>query len=172
MNEVPPINSGISKRTKRIILGIVIAIICIPIVLFLIFFIDFCYIEPSRILHEADAGFRKAKATIDPEQLRLWAFQEISKYPYQINNPPQIPNSEIPSYLQKLYPNPRIPAKAFVEESGNQKYMDVYWGGGLFSWGFEVGQTNFVPPADSYLTRAKWVSGIYYNREDTVHPIK
>jgi hypothetical protein len=70
-------------------------------------YIDFFglwFFYPDITLHRADAGFRKAKETINPEQLRAWALEEISKNPTNDGIfPPKIPNSEIPSYMQKLY---------------------------------------------------------------------
>ena len=170
MNQELPTNSGISKKTKKIIFGIIVLIICVPIFWVVFIFIDFCYVAPSQILHEADAGFRKAKETIDPEQLRLWALQEIPKYSHQTNNSLQIPNSEIPSYLQKLYP--RLPEDAWLQKDGEQNYVQIFWGGALFHWTLEIGSTNFVPPKDSEVTTVEWIPGIYYNREDTRHPFK
>jgi hypothetical protein len=188
MSPEPPTNSGISKRTKKIIFGIVITIFCIPILLVLAFF-ALWFFHPNVTLHRADAGFRKAKQTIDPEQLRAWALEEIAKNPTNDGIfPPKIPNAEIPSYMQKLYSQPVEDAVIWkfagntnfalltlhsnsVEQLG-QTNVTIFWGGPFFHWMFEIGPTNFVPSPDSYVTTAEWVPGIYYGRENTVDPIK
>jgi hypothetical protein len=186
MKEVPPNNSTISKRTKRIILGVVMAIICIPILWVLIFFALYIF-YPTITLHRADAGFRKAKKTIDPEQLRTWALQEIAKNPTNDGIfPPEIPNSEIPNYIQKLYSQPVENAVIWKSADDTnfalltlhsnsvelgQSNVTIFWGGPFFHWMFEIGPTNFVPPSDPYVSTAEWIPGIYYGRENTA-PIK
>jgi hypothetical protein len=170
MNQELPTNSGISKRTKKIILGFVITIICVPVLVVLIFCAAFFW-YPDVTLHDADAGFRKAKKTINPEQLRAWALEEIPKYPQPTNDifAPKIPNSEIPSYMQKLYSE--SVEDAIIQHDG-QSCVQICWGGPFFHWMFYIGSTNFVLPNDSYVTSVEWVPGIYYSREDTAHPFK
>ena len=187
MNEVPT-NSGISKKVKRIIWIIIITVVGFPILAFLSIWALISF-DANRTLHKADAGFRKAKLTIDPEQLRAWALQEIAKNPTNDGIfPPKIPNSGIPSYMQKLYSQPVEDAVIWkfagntnfalltlhsnsVEQLG-QTNITIFWGGPFFHWMFEIGPTNFVPPSDSYVSTAEWVPGIYYARENTVDPIK
>jgi hypothetical protein len=168
MNDVPPIISGISKRTKRIIWGIVITIICLPVLLLVINLGYFIFISPFRVVHEADTGFRKAKNIINPEQLRAWALAEIPKHPQLTNDViPQISNSEIPSNIQKLYA--ALPEDAVIQKYGDQKYVQISWGGGFFHWALLVGDTNFSLPFNSanheYPYNFEWVPGIYYTRE-------
>ena len=187
MNETAT-NSGVSKKVKRIIWIIIITVVGFPI-LAIVSVWTLISFDTSRTLHKADAGFRKAKQTIDPEQLRTWALQEIAKNP--TNNgifSPKIPNSEIPSYMQKLYSQPvedaviwKFPSNTnfvlltvnsnSVEQIG-QTNVTIFWGGPFFHWMFEIGPTNFVPPLDSEVKTAEWVPGIYYGRENTVDPIK
>jgi hypothetical protein len=59
-------------------------------------------------VEEADDGFKKARATIDPEKLRVWALEELSKKRITNTNPP---DSEIPIYIHNLYHY--HPAKAY-----------------------------------------------------------
>ena len=167
MNETPT-NSVPPKKVKRIIWIIVITVVGFPILVCLSFWTLISF-DANRTLHKADSGFKEAKKTINPEQLRTWALEEIPKYPQPKNDifPPKIPNSEIPSYIQSLYA--QLPEDAVVQKKG---YVQIFWGGPFFHWGFEIGPTNFVPAADSYVTRVEWVPGIYYNREDTAHPFK
>jgi hypothetical protein len=188
MNQELPTNAGVSKRTKKIILGIVITVICVPIFTVL-FFVVLFFLSPYLDTHAADAGFRKAKKTIDPEELRLWALEEISKNPTNHGIfPPQILNSEIPSYMQKLY-SERVEDAVIWKHAGNTNFtlltlhsnsvekigqtnVTIFWGGPFFHWMFEIGSTNFVPPKDSQVTTVEWVPGVYYCREDTAHPFK
>lgn len=119
----------------------------------------------------ADAGFKKAKKTIDPELLRTWALEEIPKFPPSTNSffAPKIPNTEVPIYMQKLYSEPVEDA---CVQHGDQPDVTISWGGPFFHWMFYIGSTNFVLPKDSETTIVQWVPGIYYSREDTVHPFK
>jgi hypothetical protein len=159
MNEGPPIISGVSSSktfflwTILFLVGAIIAgVAC---------FKYWLSIPPKEVV-QADGGFKKAKATIDPEKLRAWALEEIQKY--SATNEPSIPNSEIPSYIQKLFREP--PEDAGVVKNGDQRFIEFIWGGPFFHWYIDIGSTNFAPPIDSKVTTVKWVSGIYFGRED------
>ena len=171
MNQETPINSSVPKRTKRIFWAVVITIICIPIILLAVISYAFRSWDSDTTVQDADAGFRKAKKTINPEELRAWALEEIPKYPRPTNDifAPKIPNSEIPSYMQKLYWESVEDA---CVQHGDQPNVKISWGGPFFHWMFYIGATNFVLPKDSETTAIQWIPGIYYSREDTVHPFK
>lgn len=171
MNEVPTENTGASKRIRKILWGIVVTIICIPFILVLNF-VYLVFTEPSRIVHVADAGFKKAEKTIDPEQLRAWALKEIPKYPFPTNTifAPKILNSEIPDYVQALYSQPVENACVFNENGVTN--VTISWGGPFFHWMLAIGPTNFVYPKDPEVTAVEWVPGVYYVREDTRHPFQ
>jgi hypothetical protein len=170
MNQKPPTSSSVSKTTRRIIWGIVIIIICIPVFLIFSFFGNLgglYFFGSSKAVHEADAGFRKAKETIDPERLRAWALEEISKKERTNTNPP---DSDIPIYIRNLYIDD--PPEAFVVDTN---IVTIYWGGGLFHWMIDVGDTNYTESTgvvENHFTTVEWVPGIYYTREDTRHPFK
>jgi len=187
MNEAPQENSGASKSKKRTWFWIILVVLVIfftPILLLGFF------VFHQLSAESADAGFRKAKQTIDPEQLRAWALQEIAKNPTNDGIfPPQIPNSRIPSYIQKLYWQSAEDAVIYkvagntnltlltlnsnsVKEDVGYTNVTISWGGPFFHWFFKIGPTNYVPLPDSYISTAEWVPGIYYGREDTIHPIK
>jgi len=121
---------------------------------------------PPRYVVMADAGFKKAKMTIDSEKMRTWALMEIAKGQHAI------PDSEIPDYIQKLYDEPV--EGALVENDAGTDHVELIWGGGFFHWGFSVGSTNYFLAAgvQNTYTMAEWVPGIYYGREDTAHKIQ
>ena len=171
MNEAPPRISGVSKVNEEILqnhfsfggnnqlLG------CRRLN-------DLFSIPPSDVV-QADEGFRKAKATIDPEKLRVWAFEEIAKYKPLTNDyaGKDIPNSEIPDYIQNLYPFPAEDATVQIDD--NQLYVMITWGEGFFHWKIDVGSTNLINTGfRQSLQNVEWVPGIYYSREDTRHPFK
>jgi len=126
-------------------------------------------ITPGDVV-AADAGFRRAKQTIDPEKLREWALKQIAK---KKGHGDLIPQTELPDYIYKLYDSP--PDVCLSKGVGEDDVM-LIWGGGFFHWGFHIGSTNLVlrtnlAPDDSYAV-AQWVPGIYYAREDTRHKIQ
>jgi hypothetical protein len=132
------------------------------------------WIIPPKIVVEADAGFKKATQTIDPEKLRAWALEEIAKHKPSTNDfaGKDIPDSEIPSYIQALYPYPAEDATVRFDE--NQPYVMIVWGGGFFHWKIDIGSTNLIGTTGSgnHFTTVEWAPGIYYSREDTRHPFK
>ncbi|HXB59986.1 MAG TPA: hypothetical protein VNU95_10495 [Candidatus Acidoferrales bacterium] len=190
MNEAPTISSGASKSRRRFlwawIILIILAVFCSPFIFAGLFFL----LNPLPTAKAADAGFKKAKETIDPEQLRAWAMGEIPKYPPQANSifPPKILNSEIPNYLQKLYSEHVEDAYVYREpdstnivmtngpmqiiKNAGQTNITIFWGGPFFHWMLEIGATNYVPEKDPQVMIIEWVPGIYYAREDTVHPFQ
>jgi hypothetical protein len=170
MNSGPPKNSGARKIQKLLLWAMAIAFLLAASV-FTCTVGTYVWIfyqagkEANLVLKEADDGFKKAKATIDPEKLRAWALEEISKKQSTHTNPP---NSEIPIYIQNLYVDP--PEDMVVDENT----VTIYWGGGFFHWMLEIGSTNFseTTGATNHFTTVEWVPGIYYSREDTRHPFK
>jgi hypothetical protein len=130
-------------------------------------------IPPSSVV-QADDGFKKANATIDPEKLRAWALEEIAKYKPSTNDiaGKDIPNSELPDYIQTLYPYPAENATVWIDE--NQPSVMITWGGGFFHWMIDIGPTNYTETTGStgHFTTVEWVPGVYYRREDTRHPFK
>ena len=172
MNEVPPTNSGTQK--PRNLLFWIVAFIVLIFVTFVTYkvgsYVRLIYnvkMEADQALNEADGGFKKARETINPEQLRAWALEEISKE-QSANTNFIIPNSEIPIYIRNLYSYP--PTDIEVETNT----VAIWWGGGFFHWMIDIGSTNYIETtgATNDYTTVEWVPGIYYSREDTRHPFK
>ena len=63
------------------------------------------FLQCIKTIYRADEGFKRAKRTIDPEELRSWASREIKKRGV----------TEIPDYIQKLYPGGPEDVTAFAE---------------------------------------------------------
>ncbi len=171
MNEVPPTNSGASNW-KYFSFAVVLIIAGATAVVFLFSTIvgfNFWHRTPPIYLVQADEGFKKAKTTINPEKLRAWAIGEMAKQKPPTNGylGKDIPNSEIPDYIQNLYAD--APENAAIHYNGDQSFVYIMWGGGFFHYGFEVGETNFLLPFNSdnseYPYDFEWKSGIYYTRE-------
>ncbi len=110
----------------------------------------------KKSLTDADAGFKKATNTIDPEALRAWALVSAhNKTTYQ-----EITNS-MPKEMFSLYDEaPEVQ----VESSG----VTLNWGGGFFNWIMYIGATNDTLPHISenreYPYNFEWRPGIYYTR--------
>jgi len=154
MNPEPPNNSGAQKIVKTCAAVIIMIIAAVFVLIF------WWWFTPPQMVVEADAGFKKAKQTIDPEQLRAWALQEIKTHSGKYAS---IPEAEVPKYIQNLYSNP--PESVWVDGS----CVNILWGGGFFGWGFYIGDTNKVMPLISdnreYPYNFEWKPGIYYTRE-------
>src|ERR1700722_11706048 len=161
MNEVPTTNYGASKVKRRIpwiwIIFLLIAGTIAGISRF-----DLLLSAPDSQVVEADKGFKKAKETINPEQLRVWALEEIQKY--STTNETSIPNADIPSYIKELFSE--SPAEAGVVKYGGQKAVFFNWGGPFFDWSIIIGSTNLPPQYSSEETTTRWVPGIYFSRYD------
>ena len=113
---------------------------------------------PFKTIYQADEGFKKAKKTINPEDLRSWALEEIKN----AGTNTFIPEPKVPKYLQNLYSDP----PEFAEVDGNT--IAIVWGGGFFHWRINIGSTNFVSATDEdYPTVFMWRPVIYYTREST-----
>jgi hypothetical protein len=114
----------------------------------------------------ADSGFKRARKTINPEELRSWAFEAIRKFPATNGFSKEIPGSEIPASIKNLY---SIPLQgAWVNPKSNERAgcVMIIWGGGFFHWGIDIGPTNFVSPINEEYPKAFRLSpGIYYRRE-------
>jgi hypothetical protein len=157
--------SSVSKTHNKLILGIIITAICIPLLVVLIF-LALLFSAPSRAVRTADAGFEKAKKTINPEELRAWALESVKHWAKTNGESSILPRSEIPEYIRNLYP---YPPEDVEITGGEQAQVAIMWGGGFFHWGLFIGDTNFSLPFNSrnmeYPYNFKWVNGIYYTRE-------
>jgi hypothetical protein len=113
--------------------------------------------EVKKSLAEADAGFKKATNTLDPEALRTWALESVRTNA----NIKDVTNS-LPHELQNLY---SLPPQIEIGGSG----MTLSWGGGFFHWVLYIGATNDTLPHVSknrqYPYNFEWRPGIYYTRE-------
>jgi hypothetical protein len=156
MNPQPPNNSGAQTIVKTFTAVIIIVIATV------FSLILWWWFNPPKIVVEADAGFKRAKQTIDPEQLRQWALESINRWP-ATNGWHKIPESEIPKNIQTLYSY--LPEDASV--TGDT--VVIFWGGGFFHWALEIGSTNVSRPSKysnpEYPYYFKWCPGIYYTRE-------
>jgi hypothetical protein len=152
MNVPPPIEK---RRSNRIWIIVVVALLLLAIP------IGFFASIPLMAVYKADSGFRKAKKTIDPEELRAWALEEIKK-----NGSANgfILNSEIPDKLRNLYDY--TPSAGVVPKTeDHEACVMIMWGGGFFSWGFDIGSTNYVASTNFDYTPFMWHPGIYYRHE-------
>jgi hypothetical protein len=170
MNEVPPTNSG-TRKFKKLLFWIVAItfLLTAGLVTCVVGYCGWIFYQVGKAEHsvvkKADDGFKKARTTIDPERLRAWALEEISKKQKTNTNPP---DSEIPIYIRNLYPDPP------EDYSVDTDTVTIYWGGGFFHWMIDIGSTNYTQTtgAANDHTTVEWVPGIYYSREDTRHPFK
>jgi len=113
--------------------------------------------EVKKSLADADAGFKKATNTIDPEGLRAWALESI-----RTNATIKDVTNSIPREIQTLYhETPEIE----IGKSG----LILSWGGDFFHWVYYIGATNDTLPHISqnrqYPFNFEWRPGIYYSRE-------
>ncbi|NOS70437.1 MAG: hypothetical protein HOP33_10955 [Verrucomicrobia bacterium] len=162
MNEAPSNASSASKTRKRFPWVKALALVlCVP-VLFIGNFVAASLIA----IHKADSGFRKAKQTIRPEEIRAWALEAIKNYPATNGYSITIPKSEIPSYLKNLYTTSPENAWVSPKTGDSEGCVMIMWGGGFFHWGMNIGPTNFVPRTNHQYPKAFMLSpGIYYLRE-------
>jgi hypothetical protein len=171
MNQESPTESGASKL-KRVLFSSILLLLVVAIAGFA--GIKYWLSIPPGIVVQADEGFKKGKATIDPEKLRAWALAEIAKLQPTSNGivGKAIPNSEIPVYIQNLYSEP--PEDAHVFTGSSKSGVTICWGGGFFHWMIDICPTNNIitTGATNNFTTIEWVPGIYYSREDTRHPFK
>jgi hypothetical protein len=169
MNQEPPTISGASN-SKKFFLWTILFLVG-AIITGVAGFKYWLSIPPREVV-EADAGFKKAEKTINPEQLRAWALDEIQKY--SVTNGANLPNSEIPDYIQNLYSVPVEDFSVFPKTSEREGSVTICWGGGFFHWMIDIGPTNDIETtgATNNFTIVEWVPGIYYSREDTRHPFK
>jgi hypothetical protein len=95
MNQETPNNSGAQIIIKIFAAAIIVIIAAVFSLILWLWF------TTPKIVAEADAGFKRAKQTIDPGQLRAWALESIKRWP-STNGAHAIPESEIPKYIRDL----------------------------------------------------------------------
>jgi hypothetical protein len=165
MNDAPPVIQSTKKRPITLFRALMIWVVLLGGLL-LIVPVTFIWASVT-IIYRADEGFKRAQRTINPEELRSWAFQEIKKRGR--SNNPDIPRSEIPNYIRNLYPGGPESAVAISGRDGQQPRVVIFWGGGFFHWVMDVGDTNYSKPYVNenldYRYNFKWTNGIYYSRE-------
>jgi hypothetical protein len=160
MNEVPPKIVDVSQRkgrsTRKYVTAILLLLFLSPVILFVA--------APGWHVYRADAGFKRAKRTIDPKLLLDWEQKMVAKYPFTnqdaiVLGMLQIPRTEIPDQLVKLYPW-KPEAVIFKNDGETTPYIRVFWGGGFLQWGFSIGRTNAL--ATNYF--GYWTNGVDYYR--------
>lgn len=113
--------------------------------------------EAKKSLAEADAGFKKATNSMDPEALRTWALESV-----RTNASYKDVTNSMPREIQTLYNKPPQ-----IEIGGSG--LTLIWGDGFFHWVFYIGATNDTLPHVSqnrqYPFNFEWRRGIYYARE-------
>jgi hypothetical protein len=158
MSEAPPKTVDVSRRkgrsARRYVIVILLLLVLLPIGLFVA--------APFWRAYQADAGFKKAKKTIDPKQLLDWEQKIVTKYPFtnQTDDMLVIPRTEIPEQLQKLYAR-TTPTVVIFRNDNELPYVRVIWGGGFFGWHISIGRTNTLTTNDF----GYWTQGVYYNRQ-------
>jgi hypothetical protein len=164
MNEELPTVSGARKPRSRSFWFVAFAILIIATVYFGPYVWVFYGVNRAahQAVNEADEGFRKAKTTINPETLRVWALASIEHR----TNWNEV-YSSMPDYIRNLYADP-------PDVSIDGSCVVLMWGGGFFHWEIDIGPTNYVETTgvENIYTTVEWVPGIYYSREDTRHPFK
>lgn len=113
--------------------------------------------DVKKSLSEADAGFKKATNTMNPEALRTWALESI-----RTNATIKDVTNSMPKQIETLY---STPPQIEIGRSG----ITLSWGSGFFHWVFYIGATNDTLPHVSqnrqYPFNFEWRPGIYYTRE-------
>src|SRR5258708_5472450 len=132
MNQEPP-TSGAAKSKNYFPWIILIVILCVPV-----FFVGSFLVMPAETIYKADEGFKKAKKTIDPEQLRSWALEEIKNLSGTNGFSTKIPQSEIPDYIKNFYSIPPEDAWVNPKTSESEACVMIMWGGEFFHWGFDT----------------------------------
>jgi hypothetical protein len=159
VNEAPQKSSRASIIKKvcypiAIILAVVLGILLFPMIMIM----GSAYMT----IYHADEGFKRAKKTISPEELRSWALQTFKEH--SGTNNPEISVSEIPGSIRNLCSGG--PEDAVISRNGG---VVIFWGGGFFHWVIEIENTNFSEPFRSeneeYPYNFEWTNGIYYSRE-------
>ena len=127
MNEVPPNeDAGASKTKKRLYWVDLTALIVVALIIFGLFPASIFFLP----IHQADAGYRKAKKTINFEELRSWARTEPKKHSVLNGQSEYVLRSEIPAYIMHLY---SFPPKNVVADTGDTNcYVIIDWGGRFF----------------------------------------
>jgi hypothetical protein len=165
MNHEPPYVSGVSKSRNYFPWVVLIAVLLIPVLYFGGFLI-----APAITIYRADEGFKKAERTINSEQLRNWALEEINKNPADTNSfYHSVSSSEVPSYINNLYTISPETVMVSPATSDSEGFVTIAWGGGFFHWLIRIGNTNFTEPYKSdnpeFPYNFQWTNGIYYTRE-------
>jgi hypothetical protein len=155
MNNTPPTKIKTSKGLYFGVLVVVILILgCLSPVGWFAFQI---HRDVKRSIVYADSGFRRATNTINPEELRAWALENVQK-----NSSPKELALLMPENIRSLY---NEPPDAWLDGS----CVCLFWGGGFFHWGLYVGNTNeimaFISQNQEYPYNFEWKPGIYYTRE-------
>jgi hypothetical protein len=163
MRKTPPNLFGVSK--SKIIWAASILLVAIA------GYIVWNQTFSARYARAADKAYLKATQTMDPEQLRIWALQSISKYPITnkyLGSP--IPKSEIPDQILHLWPTEPY---VFVErqQTNSEEDVVILWDNDRLrgNWWLTIGPVNFLQFSNkdvscSFFQKAIWAPGIYYNR--------
>jgi hypothetical protein len=164
MNGVPPKIVGVERQKGRPIPRYVFVIL----LLLALSPIGFWVLWTAGAfwnVHRADAGFKRAKKTIDPELLLEWEQKMVAKYPFTnqddiARGDLPIPQTEIPDQLIKLYSYATPQAVIFRDDNETSPCVGVNWGGGFLGWGFRIGRTNAL--VNNYF--GYWTNGVDYYR--------
>jgi hypothetical protein len=160
MNDARPTGSGALNALQ--FFAYFFAAVILLIIAAVFSFVLYRKFVPPEIVVQADAGFKRAQKTIDPEKLRAWALDSMRRLP-GTNGSQTVPDADIPGYIKNLYSYP--PERAYV----NEKTVIIIWGGGFFGWALTIGDTNYSEPFKSDNSECpynfEWTNGIYYTRE-------
>jgi hypothetical protein len=165
MNESPPNGAGVPNKRKSFRWKwLILSIFLVPALLTGSFLA-----MPMMIIYQADEGFKKAKRTVDPEKLRVWAIDMVRTTSFTNMCSQDLPRSKIPDFVNSLYSD--HPEAVLVNPPNSERNgtVTIFWGGGFFHWVMDIGETNFSMPHKSenpeYPYNFEWVPGIYYSRE-------
>jgi hypothetical protein len=164
MDEVPHAGRRSGRFPKSLFWPVVILVVVMGLIIVVSGSVFF---GPGMVLFQADEGFKHARKTVNAEELRQWALEEISKHAGTDES--RVPASEIPHFVKSLYSSPPNEVLVIPARPPDPSYVIVAWGGGFFHWLIRIGDTNYSEPYLSgngeYPYSFEWTNGIYYTRE-------
>jgi hypothetical protein len=147
VKEAPPTIAGASNNRffPRKAFGVLIGMLLLGGAAWFVLPVVGLIVTPICLHYQVQAGFEKARRTIEPKWIIAWASREVLKYPLT-NEPAQvvreIPVNDLPDSLQNLFwfhPTAVRICKYDVTRPAN---VQVVWGGGFYDWRLIIGQIN------------------------------
>ena len=110
-----------------------------------------------------DAEAEKIRKSINPDELRSWAFLIAEQYSSQVpaNRSYIVVSGPYPEFLKEI-PPPAAPWSVLVSAKGREgtPYVSILSFGGFASYAIEIGSTNFVKSSAYHATQI--APGIFF----------